>query len=120
MVIVSDLSKFPEAQLNSIGQWKLNDWAFENEEQGISFGDDIVWLRDSGWEGHDVVIDCSDEGDYFAEEIEYQMSTSPRMKLYRCTKLNEVDALIKELKDELVTRKEHLARWESIQSSEAT
>lgn len=107
MIQVPSLETYAsEVSLNSRGQWKLNDWAFEDEDQGISFGDDLEWLREDGWRGHDVIIDCTSDGEYFAEEIEFQMSTSPRMKLYSCTSLDKVDALIEELKTELKDRAE--------------
>lgn len=105
MIQVPSLRDYtPEVLLNSKGQWKLNDWAFEDEDQGISFGDDLEWLRERGWEGHDIVIDCSSDGEDFQEEIKFQMSTSPRMKLYSCTDISLVDALIEELKAELRSR----------------
>lgn len=105
MVQVANLSDFPEAELNSKGQWKLNDWAFEDEDQGISFGDDLEWLRAEGWEGHDTIIDCSQPGDYFAEEIEYQLNTSQPMRLYVASDLDEGDSIISEISSELESRR---------------
>lgn len=105
MVQVSSLRDFmPAVALNSKGQWKFNDEFFEDENLGLSFGDDLEWLRESGWEGHDVILNCSDEGDYFAEEIEYQVNKDSRMKLYECNEIEKVDALIEELKTELAMR----------------
>lgn len=104
MVHVNKLKEHPEAALNSRGQWKLNDEHFEDESLGLSIGDDLEWLRESGYEGHDVIVDCSDEGDYFAEEIEYQMSTNPNMLFYACTELNSVDATIEKLVEEIAAR----------------
>lgn len=99
MVQVSSLQALmPEVLLNAKGQWKLHDKFFEDTEMGISFGDDLEWLRESGWEGHDVVVDCSDSEDYFAEEIQYQLDKHQRMRFFDATDLKKVDVVIDELK----------------------
>lgn len=105
VVVVNDLNNHPDIARNSNGYAKLSDEYFEDEYLALNVVDDLEWLReDSGYGGHDVVVDCSDEGDYFAEEIEYQMSTNSGMLLYKCTELDSVNATIEKLVEEMVER----------------
>lgn len=104
VMMVSDVDNHPEVAPNSEGYLKLNDEYIEDETLAIGILDDFEWLRESGYEGHDVILDCSDEGDDFAEEIEYQMSTNSDMLFYKCTELDSVDATIKELVEKMAAR----------------
>ena len=104
VVIVDDLKEYPETTRDSNGYSKLNDEHFEDENLGLNVLDDLEWLRESGYEGHDVIVDCSAEGDYFGEEIEYQMSTNSNMLFYKCTDLDSVDATIEKLAEEIALR----------------
>lgn len=113
MVQVPNLEDYPEASLNSRGQWKLKDHAFEDEEQGISFGDDLEWLRKNGWEGHDTILDCSEEGDYFAEEIEFQMTTPQKMQLFKISSLDEVDTVLENITNLIEERKNLYSNFDS-------
>lgn len=104
VVMVNDLKNHPEATRDSKGYSKLNDEHLEDENLALNILDDMGWLRESGYEGHDIVVDCSAEGDYFAEEIEYQMSTNSGMLFYKCTELDSVDATIEKLVEEMTAR----------------
>lgn len=104
VMMVSDVKNHPEVAPNSEGYLKLNDEYIEDEALAIAILDDFEWLRESGYEGHDVIVDCSDEGDDFAEEIEYQMSTNSDMLFYKCTELDAVDATIEALVEEIAER----------------
>lgn len=104
VMMVSDAKNHPEVTLCSKGFLKLNDEHIEDEIMAINILDDFDWLRKSGYEGHDVIVDCSDEDDNFAEEIEYQMSTNSSMLSYKCTELDSVDATIESLIEEISMR----------------
>jgi hypothetical protein len=104
VVMVNDLKEHPETARDSNGYSRLNDEYLEDDTLALNVLDDFDWLRRSGYEGHDVIVDCSAESDYFAEEIEYQMSTNLDMLLYTCTDLDSVDATIEKLAKETALR----------------